>query len=131
MRTAGFAPKAGTAADDGSADGLQRLLVADLSARWSYSSADVTFRTYREGIRALIVETFARHASRSVQHTLYAMADLVLASYQEIVDVTFALQERPYRPADLFSAGVDNPDDLFVAVEEPVGIVEVTVERDT
>jgi urate oxidase len=130
MRTAGFAPKAGAAEDDGSADGLQRLLVADLSARWTYSSADVTFRTYREGVRALIVETFARHASRSVQHTLYAMADLVLASYQEIVDVTLTLQERPYRPADLFSAGVDNPDDLFVAVEEPVGLVEVTVERD-
>jgi hypothetical protein len=47
------------------------------------------------------------------------------------------LRERPYRPADLFSAGVDNAenlddlDDLFVAIEEPVGIVEVTVERDS
>jgi urate oxidase len=134
MRTAGFAPRSGTARDDGATDGLQRLLVADLSAKWSYQSADVTFRTYREGVRALIVETFARHASRSVQHTLYAMADLVLASYPEIADVTLAMQERPYRPADLFSAGVpdpDNLDDLFVAVEEPVGIVEVTVERDS
>ncbi len=131
MRTAGFAPARGEAADDGIADGLPRLLVAELSAKWTYSSADVTFRTYRQGVRALIVETFARHASRSVQHTLYAMADLVLASYQEITDVTLALQERPYRPADLFSAGVDNPDDLFVAVEEPVGVVEVTVERDS
>jgi urate oxidase len=131
LRTAGFAPPPGDVVDDGTADGLQRLLVAELSARWSYSSADVTFRTYRQGVRALIVETFARHASRSTQHTLYAMADLVLASYHEITDVTLALQERPYRPADLFSAGVDNPDDLFVAVEEPVGIVEVTVERDS
>jgi urate oxidase len=131
MRTAGFAPRPGEAMDDGTADGLQRLLVGDLSARWTYSSADVTFRTYREGVRALIVETFARHGGRSTQHTLYAMADLVLASYQEITDVTLRLQERPYRPADLFSAGVDNAEDLFVAVEEPVGIVEVTVERDS
>jgi urate oxidase len=69
-----------------------------------------------------------------VQQTLYAMADLVLASYQEIADVTLALQERPYRPADLFSAGVDTAEDLdnlFIAIEEPVGIVEVTVERDS
>jgi urate oxidase len=131
MRTSGFAPRPARAADDGSADGLQRLLVVELSARWTYSSPDVTFRTYREGVRAVIVETFARHASRSVQHTLYAMADLVLASYQEIADVTLALQERPYRPADLFSAGVENPDDLFVAIEEPLGVVEVTVERDS
>ena len=129
MRTAGFAPDAADSQDDGRLDGLQRLLVADLSARWTYGSADVTFRTYRQGVRALIVETFARHATRSIQHTLYAMADLVLASYQEMAEVTFSVQERRYRPADLFSAGVDNPDDLFVAADEPVGIVEVTVER--
>ena len=134
MRTAGFVPRQADAPDDGATDGLQRLLVAELSAKWSYQSADVTFRTYREGVRALIVETFARHASRSVQHTLYAMAELVLASYAEISDVTLTLRERPYRPVDLFSAGVDsadNLDDLFVAVEEPVGIVEVRVERDS
>jgi urate oxidase len=131
MRTAGFAPARAEASDDGTTDGLQRLLVAELSARWSYSSADVTFRTFRQGVRALVLETFARHGSRSVQHTLYAIADLVLASYQEIADVTLSLEERPYRAVDLFSAGVDNPDDLFVALEEPVGIVEVTVERDS
>ena len=66
-----------------------------------------------------------------MQHTLYAIADVVLATYQEIADVTLALHERPYRPVDMFSAGVDNPDDLFVALEEPLGIVEVTVERET
>jgi urate oxidase len=130
MRTAGFAPPARGAEDDGTADGLQRLLVAGLTARWTYSSPDVTFRPFRQGVRAAIIDTFAWHASRSVQHTLYAIADVVLATYQEIADVTLALHERPYRPADLFSAGVENPDDLFVALEEPLGVVEVTVERD-
>jgi urate oxidase len=130
MRTAGFAPRADVADDDGSTDGLQRLLVGDLSARWTYGSADVTFRPYRQGVRAAVVETFAWHASRSVQHTLYGIADVVLATYQEIADVTLALHERPYRPADIFSAGIDNPDDLFVALEEPLGVVEVSVERE-
>jgi urate oxidase len=132
MRTSGLAPtRRGVPASDSSGvdDGLQRLLVATLSARWTYSSADVTFDPYRQGVRTAIVETFGCHASRSVQHTLYGIADVVLSSYQEITDVTLSLHERPYRPADLFSAGVENPDDLFVAVEEPVGIVEVTVER--
>ena len=80
-------------------------------------------------MRAAIVETFGCQASRSVQQTLYGIADVVLSSYQEISDITFSLHERPYRPVDLFSAGVENPDDLFVAVEEPVGVIEVTVER--
>ena len=129
MRTAGFASPADLTGEDGTADGVQRLLVGELTARWTYASADVTFRPYRQGVRAAVVETFAWHASRSVQHTLYAIADVVLATYQEIVDVTLALHERPYRPADMFSAGIDNPDDLFVALEEPLGVVEVTVER--
>jgi urate oxidase len=130
MRTAGFAPDPRDADESGIDDGLQRLLVGMLAARWTYSSPDVTFRPFRQGVRAAIIETFAWHASRSVPHTLYAIADVVLASYQEIADVTLALHERPYRPVDLFSAGIDNPDDLFVAAEEPLGVVEVTVERD-
>jgi urate oxidase len=130
MRTAGFAPDRSVADDEGGDDGLQRLLVGTLSTRWTYTTPDVTFRPFRQGVRAALIETFAWHASRSVQHTLYAIADVVLATYQEIAEITLAFHERPYRPADLFSAGLENPDELFIAVEEPLGIVEVTVERD-
>jgi len=131
MRTSGFAP-ARPADEDASgwADGLQRLLVAALSARWTYTSADVTFGPYRQGVRAAIVDTVAAHARASVYHTLYSIADVVLSSYAEIAEITLTMNERPYRPADLFSAGLENPDDLFVAIEEPVGVVEVTVERE-
>ena len=133
MRTSGFAPALppGAADDDGVSDGLQRLLVGTLAVRWAYSSGDVTFRPYRQGIRAALIETFAWHASKSVQHTLYAMADVVLATYQEISEITLAFHERPYRPADPFNAGLQSPDDLFAAAEEPLGVVEVTVERDS
>jgi len=131
MRTAGFVPRHDSELDDGRSDGLQRLLVGELSARWTYSSADVTFKPYRQGVRAALIDTFAWHPGRSVHHTLYAIADVVLATYQEIVNVTLAFYERPYRPADLFSAGMENPDDLFVSVEEPLGVVEVTVERES
>lgn len=130
MRTSGFAPPH-RAPDDGTADGLQRLFVAELTARWSYTTPDVTFRAFREGVRAAIVDTFSWHRGRSVHHTMYAIADVVLATYQEIADVTLAMQERPYRPADPFASGPSEaPDDLFVALDEPMGTVEVTVERD-
>jgi len=131
MRTSGFLPRRpGARPDDGTEDAVQPLLVGSLSARWTYSNPDVTFRPYRQGVRAAIADTFAMHAARSVQYTLYAIADVVLATYDEILDVTLAMQERPYRPADLFHAEVENPDELFLAAEEPLGIVEVTVERD-
>ena len=133
MRTSGLAPARRRPTDErdpsGADDGLQPLLVATLSARWSYASGDVTFDPYRQGVRAAIVETFGCQSSRSLHQTLYNISDVVLSSYQEISDITLTLQERPYRPVDLFSAGVDNPDDLFVAIEEPVGVIEVMVER--
>src|SRR5205085_6117241 len=102
LKTAGFVPHDATErADDAAADGLQRLFIATLSARWSYTSGEIAFGPYRQGIRAAIVETFAWHTGRSVQETLSAIADVVLASYQEIADVTLSLEERPYRPVDL------------------------------
>jgi urate oxidase len=132
MRTSGFLPRRpGSRADDGSEDAVPALLVGSLSARWTYSNADVTFGPYRQGVRASIADTFAMHAARSVQYTLYAIAEVVLATYEEILDITLAMHERPYRPADLFRAAMENPDDLFVAAEEPLGVVEVTVERDS
>jgi urate oxidase len=133
MRTSGFRPRGARARPDDIDDiddALPPLLVGTLSARWTYSNPEVTFGPYRRGVRAAIADTFALHAARSVQYTLYGIADVVLSTYDEILDVTLALQERPYRPADLFRADVENADELFVAVEEPLGLVEVTVERD-
>ena len=129
MRSAGFAPARHTDTDDGTSDGLQPLLVGALSVRWTYTSGDVTFGVYRQAVRNAVVETFAWHQSQSVQHVLYAIADVVLSTCDEIAEITLAFHERPYRPADLFAAGTENPDELFVVVDEPVGVVEVTVER--
>jgi urate oxidase len=131
MRTAGFLPRpAVERAADGSEDSVQPILVGSVSARWTYSNPEVTFGPYRQGVRGAVADTFAMHAARSVQYTLYAIADVILATYDEILDVTLALHERPYRPADVFRGDVETPEDLFVAAEEPLGVVEVTVERD-
>jgi urate oxidase len=130
MRSAGLRPPGRHDDASGVQDGLQRLLVGALGARWTYSSPDVTFGPYRQGVHSVIVETFAAHARLSVEHTLHAIGEVALASYPEIVDITLTMQERPYRPADLFSAGVENPDDLFLVLDEPLGTVEVTLERE-
>lgn len=128
LRTAGFST-AGRQ-DDDQADGLQRLLIAALSVRWSYSSGEIAFGPYREGVHAAIVESFAWHTGRSVQELLYSIADVILATYQEISSVTLSMQEFPYRPVDLLELAVDG-DTLFVARDEPLGVVEIRAERDS
>jgi urate oxidase len=131
MRTAGFLPSRPRAESDEPGDeGLAPLVVGALNVRWAYSTPDVTFGPYRQGVRSAVVETMALQATRSVQYTLYAIGDVLLASYPEISMVSLAMHQRPYRPVDLFHANIQNPDELFVAVEEPVGVVEVTLERE-
>lgn len=129
LRTGGFAPTLrGRPTDEPTADGLQRLFLATLTARWSYSSGDVAFSPYRTAVRQALVETFAWHKGPAIRDTLRAAADVVLTNFQEIAQVSLSLQERPYRPVDLLELAVDG-DALFVAYEEPVGVVEITVER--
>jgi urate oxidase len=129
MRTGGFAPtERGKPSGDAAADGLQRLFIASLSAKWAYTGGDIAFAPYRAGVRQAIVETFAWHKGPSVQHTLVAIAEVVLASYLEISQVTLSMQERPYRPVDLLELSLDG-DVLFVAHDEPVGLLEITVDR--
>ena len=129
MRSAGFTTPQRPALDEED-DSLPPLVVGSLSVRWTYSTPDVTFGAYRQGVRAAVLETLALHASRSVQYTLHSLGDVLLASFPEISVVTLSMHERPYRPVDLFHANVENPDDLFVAREEPVSLVEVTLERE-
>jgi urate oxidase len=133
MRSAGFAPARRSTTDipddSGASDHLQPLVVGALSARWTYTSGDVTFDVYRRAIRNAILDSFAWHHSQSVQHLLYAIADVVLATCDEIADVTLTFHERPYRPADLFPVGAENPDELFLVADEPIASVQVTVER--
>lgn len=129
LRTGGFAPtERGMPSDEAAADGLQRLFIAAMSARWSYASGDVPFAPYRAGVRQAIVETFAWHKGPTVRATLGAIAEIVLASFQEISQMTLTLQEHPYRPVDLLDLSVAG-DALFVAHDEPIGLVEITVDR--
>ena len=131
LRTGGFAPTSrGKASDEPTADGLQRVFVATLAARWSYTSGDIAFAPYRAGVRQAIVESFAWHKGPTIRATLAAIADVVLTSFQEISELTLSLQEHPYRPVDLLELAVEG-DALFVARDEPVGLIEITVDRDT
>ncbi len=56
-----------------------RILATAVTAVWTYRDGTADFSA-RERIRAALIETFAAHDSRSVQHTLYAMAEAALAA---------------------------------------------------
>jgi len=106
-----------------------RILATSISASWTYRAGDVDFAV-REPIRRALLDTFARHDSRSVQQTLYAMAESALAVTDAITDITLILPNRHHLLVDLSPFGLDNPNDVFVATDQPYGLIQATVRRE-
>src|SRR4029453_15798502 len=78
----------------------ERILATSVTAAWRYRAGVIGFAA-RDRIRAALVETFAAHDSRSVQHTLYAMAEAALAACDDVMEITLTLPNRHHLLVDL------------------------------
>jgi urate oxidase len=105
-----------------------RILATSLTASWTYRAGVSDFGV-RDRIRASLVETFAAHRSKSVQHTLYAMGEAALAACADITDITMTMPNRHHLLVDLKPFGLDNPNEIFVATDQPFGLIEATIRR--
>jgi urate oxidase len=106
-----------------------RILCTSLSAQWKHAGLSDEWVTHREGIRRVLVETFANHRSRSVQHTLYAMAHQVLQAYGDITSIHLSMPNKHCLLVDLAPFGRTNDNEIFLPIDEPHGLIEARVER--
>jgi urate oxidase len=109
-------------------DTEDRILATSLSASWKYRAGATNFGV-RDRIRTALLETFAVHQSKSVQHTLYAMGEAALKVCDDAIDITLSLPNRHHLLVDLKPFGLENPNEIFVATEQPYGLIEATVSR--
>jgi urate oxidase len=105
-----------------------RIMATSITATWTYRPGVSDFSA-RARIRGALVETFAAHASRSVQHTLFAMGQAALAACADVTAITLALPNRHHLLVDLTPFGLDNPNEVFVATDQPFGLIEATIRR--
>lgn len=106
-----------------------RILATSLSATWRYADTDVEFGTVWRAVRRTLLETFAAHDSRSVQHTLYAMGQAVLDNTSHVVSIHLVMPNKHHLPVDLSQFGLENRNEIFVATDEPHGVIEATLVR--
>lgn len=106
-----------------------RLFGTSLRARWTYDSPDLPFASLRRTIRESLLSAFATHQSKSVQHTLYAMAEKVLADASQVSEIMLAMPNKHFLLADLSRFGQDNPNRIFVPTDEPHGTIEARICR--
>jgi urate oxidase len=106
-----------------------RLFGTAVSATWRYIASDLPFDCIRVKLRETMLRTFANHDSKSVQQTLYAMAESALEEVPEIDEIEIVMPNKHCLLVDLSRFGQDNPNEIFVPTDEPYGYIEARVRR--
>jgi urate oxidase len=106
-----------------------RLLATSLTAEWTHESAAGPFAGRWDAVRRTLLDTFASHDSASVQHTLYAMGEAAIGAHRGLAEIRLTMPNRHHLLVDLAPFGLTNENEIFVATEEPYGLIEATVTR--
>jgi len=106
-----------------------RIFGTCATAVWDYNDAAIDFTGARWRIVAALLKEFASHRSMSVQHTLFDMGKAALAASPEIARIKLTMPNLHHLLADLSPFGQENPNHIFVPIDEPHGYIEATVER--
>ena len=106
-----------------------RLFGTVVKAEWSYKSSAKFFADVWSGVRSALLEVFASHDSRGVQHTLHAMGEAVLDRFDSIDEIHLSMPNRHCLLVDLAPFQMDNPNEVFVPTDEPHGLIEATLRR--
>ncbi len=109
-----------------------RLLGTAVAAQWKYGAGDalpVDAIGLRHAARESLLRTFAGHDSKSVQQTLYAMAEDALYAVPELSEITLTMPNRHNILMDLGVFGQENANEIFMPVDDPSGFIEARVTR--
>jgi urate oxidase len=111
-------------------EATDRILATAVTARWRHGPVSSDWGSSYAAVRSLLVGAFVDTYSRSLQQTLYAMGERVLAARPEVVEVRLSMPNKHHFLVDLAPYGLDNPNEVYVAADRPYGLIEGTVLRD-
>jgi urate oxidase len=106
-----------------------RILGTRATVTWDYADGTPDYAQSRERIVIALLKTFAARNSMSVQHTLFDMGKAALDAAPEIARIHLSMPNLHHLLADLSPFGQDNPNHIFVPIDEPHGTIEATLER--
>ena len=106
-----------------------RILATAVAARWRFAANEADWAECFRGARTALAEAFAVTHSLSLQQTLYAMGEAVLAACPEVAEVRLSLPNKHHFLVNLSPFGLDNPGEVFHAADRPYGLIEGTVCR--
>jgi urate oxidase len=106
-----------------------RIFATSVTAGWHWTKHPASFRAANENIRAAMLRPFCDNFSPSVQTTMAEMAEAAFAAVAEIDEVSLALPNKHCNLINLTPFGLDNPNIVFTATDEPHGQIEAVFRR--
>jgi len=106
-----------------------RILGTCATVTWQFASSMPHYSNVRAQVLRALMEEFASHDSKSVQHTLFDMGKAALAASPDVARITLTMPNLHHLLLDLSPFGQDNPNHIFVPIDEPHGYIEATIER--
>ncbi|SFD60746.1 urate oxidase [Chitinophaga sp. CF118] len=107
-----------------------RILATQCEASWLYDTNGQDFTACATAIRNTLLKTFAFHKSLSVQQTLYAMGEAVLAEHSIVKEISLEMPNKHHIPFNLEQFGLINKNEIFIATDEPYGLIKGTITRE-
>ena len=107
-----------------------RILATSMEASWRWSRDPVSFETANALVLEAFMRVFTTTYSYSAQDSLYRMGSAALEAVPELETISVACPNRHYLPINLGPFGLDNPNRVFTATDEPHGQIECTVGRE-
>ncbi len=111
------------------ADARDRIMATKVTATWRHAAPVDDWDASHAAISATLLGVFAEHASESVQHSIWMMANAMLERHADIDEVRMSLPNLHHWPVDLAPLGGTNLGEIFVATTEPHGLIEAIVRR--
>jgi len=110
-------------------ESTDRIFGTRATVTWDYIDAPQNYAATRATALATLLKVFADHDSPSVQHTLYDVGEAMLAAVPEMARVKLTMPNLHCNLVDLSRFGQDNPNQIFVPIDEPHGYIEAVIER--
>lgn len=108
-----------------------RILATSMDASWRWSRDPANFAAANAIVLDTLMRVFTMTYSHSAQDSIYRMGSAALEVVPELETISIACPNKHYVPINLAPFGLDNPNWVFTATDEPYGQIECTVGRDT
>ncbi|WP_300678632.1 factor-independent urate hydroxylase [Nocardioides sp.] len=111
-----------------------RIMATSVTAWWRFADdaagQDRDWNALYDGVKKVLLDTFADIHSLALQQTIYAMGAAVLEAFPEIVELRISCPNKHHFVVDLAPFGLENPGEVFYAADRCYGLIQTTVVDD-